>query len=65
MQIEDFKRWHWALLGILAGLIFAYAWQDHDVAGDKAYDMAEIKRFCRMCASSRRSRITRTAIGKS
>jgi hypothetical protein len=43
MQIEDFKRWHWALLGILAGLIFAYAWQDHDVAGDKAYDMAEIK----------------------
>jgi hypothetical protein len=43
MQIEDFKRWHWALLGLLAGLIFAFAWQDHDVVGDKTYAQAEIK----------------------
>jgi hypothetical protein len=43
MQIEDFKRWHWALLGVAIGLIFAYAWQDHDVVGDKYYEMAEVK----------------------
>ena len=43
MQIEDFKRWHWALLGLIAGLIFSYTWQDHDVMGDKSYEMAEIK----------------------
>ena len=43
MQIEDFKRWHWALLGLIAGLVFAYAWQDHDVVGDQSYALAEIK----------------------
>jgi hypothetical protein len=43
MQIEDLKRWHWALLGVIAGLIFSYAWQDHDVVGNKYYEMAEIK----------------------
>jgi len=43
MQIEDFKRWHWALLGLIVGLMFAYMWQDHDVVGDKNYQFAEIK----------------------
>ena len=43
MQLEDLKRWHWALLGLLAGLVFAYTWQDHDVVGNKTYEMAEIK----------------------
>jgi hypothetical protein len=45
MQIEDIKRWQWAILGLLAGLAFAYAWQDHDVTGDKTYEMAEIKQL--------------------
>lgn len=43
MQIEDFKRWHWVLIGLAAGLIFAFAWQDHDVVGDKNYELAEVK----------------------
>jgi hypothetical protein len=43
MQIEDLKRWHWALVGLVAGLVFAFTWQDHDVVGNKTYEMAEIK----------------------
>jgi hypothetical protein len=43
MQIEDFKRWHWMILGLIVGLMFAYMWQDHDVVGDKSYQLAEIK----------------------
>jgi hypothetical protein len=43
MQIEDFKRWHWAVVGLIFGLAFAFMWQDHDVVGDKTYQLAEIK----------------------
>lgn len=43
MQIEDLKRWHWAILGLIAGLVFSYTWHDHDVVGDKFYEMAEVK----------------------
>jgi hypothetical protein len=43
MQIEDLKRWHWAILGLIVGLVFSFTWQDHDVVGDKSYEFAEIK----------------------
>jgi hypothetical protein len=43
MQIEDIKRWHWLLLGLIAGLAISFAWQDHDVVGDVYYARAEIK----------------------
>jgi hypothetical protein len=32
MRIEDLKRWHWCILGILAGLAMAYTWSNMDVA---------------------------------
>jgi hypothetical protein len=43
MQIEDLKRWHWALIGLVLGLAFSYVWQDHDVVGDRYYQLGEIK----------------------
>jgi hypothetical protein len=27
MQIEDLKRWHWIVAGIVVGLVLAYVWQ--------------------------------------
>lgn len=46
MGIEDFKRWHWIVVGMVVGVALAYAWvsMDIDIEGIRGADQREFER---------------------
>lgn len=45
MDLQDFKRWHWIVIGLIVGLALSVAFSDHDVDQESGMRDKEIKQL--------------------